>query len=87
MSTIPHRELRNHSTEILRRVEAGEEFAITNNGRPVARLVPYSSSPLEMLRSAGRVSQALNIDVDALPLASRASSREILEDLRGTREG
>lgn len=87
MSTIPHRELRNHSTEILRRVEAGETFAITNHGRPVARLVPYkdSASALDVLRDAGRVTIARPVDLDSLPTAGGVSSREILDDLRGER--
>jgi prevent-host-death family protein len=41
MRTIPQRELRNHSGEILREAEAGEQFAITVEGRPVAMLGPY----------------------------------------------
>lgn len=40
MRTIPHRELRNHSGEILRQAEAGQEFTITVDGRPVAVLGP-----------------------------------------------
>jgi prevent-host-death family protein len=41
MRTIPQRELRNRSGEILRQAETGEEFTITVEGRPVALLVPY----------------------------------------------
>jgi prevent-host-death family protein len=85
MSTIPHRELRNHSAEILRRVEAGETFAITNHGRPVARLVPYAGTALDVLRDAGRVTATRTVDLDSLPAARGVSSREILEDLRGER--
>jgi prevent-host-death family protein len=40
MPTIPQKELRNNSGEILRRAEAGERFTITVSGRPVADLVP-----------------------------------------------
>jgi prevent-host-death family protein len=40
MPTIPQKELRNNSGEILRRAEAGERFTITVSGRPVAELVP-----------------------------------------------
>jgi prevent-host-death family protein len=48
--TIPHRELRNGSSEILRRVQAGETpFQITNHGEMVAVL----SQP--RTRSAPRV--------------------------------
>lgn len=38
--SIPHRELRNSSAEILRRVRAGESFEVTNNGEVVAVLSP-----------------------------------------------
>lgn len=38
MVTISQRELRNDLASILRRVEAGEEFEIAVDGRPVARL-------------------------------------------------
>jgi prevent-host-death family protein len=39
-TTIPHRELRTRSGEVLRRAEAGEELTITVDGRPVAQLGP-----------------------------------------------
>jgi prevent-host-death family protein len=41
MRTIPQRELRNQSGEILRETEKGESFLITVEGRPVAMLTPY----------------------------------------------
>jgi prevent-host-death family protein len=34
------RELRNHTSEVLRRVEAGEPATVTVDRRPVAKLVP-----------------------------------------------
>ncbi len=33
-TTIAQRDLRNDSADILRRVEAGEEFIVTRNGTP-----------------------------------------------------
>ena len=39
-NVIPARDLRNHVSEVLRRVEAGEELIITVSGRPVASLLP-----------------------------------------------
>lgn len=56
MSVISQRQLRNDSASILRRVEAGESFVITNRGVEVARLVPYStrhSAEREALIKAG----------------------------------
>ncbi|MEO7196070.1 MAG: type II toxin-antitoxin system prevent-host-death family antitoxin [Pseudonocardiaceae bacterium] len=38
--TIPHRELRNNSSAVLRDVQAGETVYVTNNGEVVAVLVP-----------------------------------------------
>jgi prevent-host-death family protein len=40
MATVPQRELRNNSGELLRRAEAGEELTVTVAGRPVAQLGP-----------------------------------------------
>jgi prevent-host-death family protein len=39
--SIPQRQLRNDNAEIMRRVEAGESFVITRNGKPIADLVPH----------------------------------------------
>ncbi|MBI2898259.1 MAG: type II toxin-antitoxin system prevent-host-death family antitoxin [Deltaproteobacteria bacterium] len=40
MKTIPQRDLRNKSGEILRKAERGQEFIISVGGRPVALLGP-----------------------------------------------
>jgi prevent-host-death family protein len=37
------RELRNHTAEVLRRVEAGERLRVTVDRRPVAQLTPLAS--------------------------------------------
>ncbi|MGI9009436.1 MAG: type II toxin-antitoxin system Phd/YefM family antitoxin [Streptosporangiaceae bacterium] len=40
MGTIPARDLRNHTAEILRRVEAGEEIEVLRDNRPIAKIIP-----------------------------------------------
>ena len=50
--TISQRELRNDNAEIMRRVEAGESFVVTRNGKPIADLVPHAV-PLKR-RKTGR---------------------------------
>jgi prevent-host-death family protein len=40
METAAVRDLRNHTREILERVEGGQPVTITVSGRPVAQLVP-----------------------------------------------
>ena len=42
MTTVGLRELRQQASELVRRVEEGEEVTITVAGRPSARLVPVS---------------------------------------------
>lgn len=39
-TTITQRELRNDSGEIMRRLDAGETFVVTRNGKPVGQLSP-----------------------------------------------
>ncbi|MGH3835806.1 MAG: type II toxin-antitoxin system Phd/YefM family antitoxin [Pseudonocardiaceae bacterium] len=48
--TIPHRELRNNSSAVLRDVQAGETVYVTNNGEVVAVLVPPPRAAGESLR-------------------------------------
>jgi prevent-host-death family protein len=62
MEAIGVRELRQHASRYLARVEAGEELGVTNNGRLVARLVP--------VREAERSREAL-IESGILIPASR----------------
>jgi prevent-host-death family protein len=40
------RELRNHTAEVLRRVEAGERLRVTVDRRPVAELIPLPTRDL-----------------------------------------
>lgn len=48
--TIPHRELRNNSSAVLREVRAGECIEISNHGEIVAVLVPPGRRPDDSLR-------------------------------------
>jgi prevent-host-death family protein len=40
MTAVPVRELRNHTADVVRRVQGGEDVTITANGVAVASLVP-----------------------------------------------
>ena len=44
MAAVPVRELRNHTADVVRRVQSGEDITITANGLPVAELVPPRSA-------------------------------------------
>ena len=57
-SEIGIRALQQHASDAVRRAAAGETLTITDRGRPVARLVPLVSSPLERLLAEGLASPA-----------------------------
>jgi prevent-host-death family protein len=53
--SIGQRELRNDSGAIMRRVEAGESFVVTRNGRPIADLVPHAPEQEPAERTLGEL--------------------------------
>ena len=55
MQQIGVRELRQQASRYLKRVQAGEAFEVTDNGRPVARLVPVPPDPWQALIDSGQV--------------------------------
>lgn len=67
------RELRNHTADVLRRVESGERLRVTVDRRPVAELVPLVARATWVPRS--RVA-------DALVQSDPALARE-LDDVLG----
>ncbi len=76
-TTISQRELRNDNADIMRRVELGERFTVTRNGKPIAAVVPVEILPAETRRLTGREILA---EWDALgPVDSDAWMRDIRE--------
>ena len=89
MDSIGVRELRQHASRYLARVEAGEELGVTNNGRLVARLVPVQESERdrEALIEAGVLVPARKpsnlLDVTATPRRGRKRTlSETLVEMR-----
>lgn len=67
MKTIGIRELRQRASVVLREVESGVTFEVTDRGRPVAVLSPIvDKSPIDRLRAAGDVSTPVGT-LDDLP--------------------
>ncbi len=65
--TIGQRQLRNDNAEIMRRVEAGESFIVTRNGKPIADIVPHHQPTKRRLtfREAQEIMRTLpKIDID-----------------------
>jgi prevent-host-death family protein len=82
MPAIPARDLRNHTAEVLRRVEAGEEIEVLKDNRPVARLVPLSRRPRwlpasEVIRELSR----LGPDTTGLSAELREALTETTDDV------
>ncbi|MGZ4114032.1 MAG: type II toxin-antitoxin system Phd/YefM family antitoxin [Actinomycetota bacterium] len=71
MERVGVRELRQNASEILRRVEAGESFEVTDRGRPVALLVKIRRSGLAKLEAEGRLRRGTGnlLDLPRVPLA------------------
>ena len=67
MTSVGIRELRQRASELLRRVEAGETFEVTDRGRPVAMLSPCPAvEGLDRLRADGDITASRD-DFDSLP--------------------
>lgn len=83
---MTHREMRNQSGEILRRVADGETIEVTNNGRPAALIVPPGADALTDLLSRGQVRVARNPASSLRSISRRTSttsSEAIVADVRG----
>ena len=52
---ISQRELRNNSGEIMRRLDAGESFVVTRDGRPVGELIPLRRDRLVPMSEVKRI--------------------------------
>jgi prevent-host-death family protein len=72
MADVSSRDLRNHTADVLRRVEAGERVRISVNRRPVAELVPLdrprwaSGAAIERVLQEASADAALAGDLAAI---------------------
>jgi prevent-host-death family protein len=90
METVGVRELRQHLSRYLRRVEAGERLVVTERRRPVALLgpLPETDDILDYLTAIGEVTEASGDLLDLpppRPAPPGPSLSEILDDLRADR--
>jgi prevent-host-death family protein len=86
MRTIPHRELRNNSSQILADVKNGEIIEVTNHGEVVAVLIPPAGTSYERLVAAGKVRVASpGVKKFSSIRASRTDrdALDVLYDMRG----
>lgn len=74
--TIGQRQLRNDNAEIMRRVEAGESFVVTRNGKPVAELRPIDPQPAHRSMTIGELRE---LWADLPPMSVEQWNRERAE--------
>ncbi|MSQ27472.1 MAG: type II toxin-antitoxin system prevent-host-death family antitoxin [Dehalococcoidia bacterium] len=87
MQQIKIRELRQHASAWLRKVQAGERFEVTDRGRPVALLVPLpQGGVLDHLIASGEATPAegdlLDLGPPIAPMQGVPLPSEILEIMR-----
>lgn len=81
-TTITQRELRNNSADIMRRLQVGESFTLTSNGRVIGSLLP-ASEPTRLPITRARTQRGF----EGFPLrpSPGVPLSEILDDLREDR--
>jgi prevent-host-death family protein len=84
MNRIGVRELRQHASRWLARVQSGETFEITDRGRPVARLIPVPATDWDDLVAAGKITPATRslADIEPLPRDYAPSLSAVLAEDR-----
>jgi prevent-host-death family protein len=84
MERIGVRELRQHASKYLARVERGERIEVTDRGRPVAMLVPVTGDTWEALLASGRVTppSTLGSLTEDAPVDSGVSASARLAEMR-----
>ena len=82
MSAVPARDLRNHTADILRRVEAGEEIEVYKDNHPVAKIIPLSRRPRWLpAAEIGRALAQLGPDTTGLAEELRETLTDTTDDL------
>jgi prevent-host-death family protein len=66
MADVSSRDLRNHTSQVLRRVEAGERLRVSVNRRPVAELLPLGRPTWAPGPSIERVLREARADAELL---------------------
>ena len=65
MPTVTAREANQQFSELLAKVEAGEEFVVTKHGKPVATIKPYE--PAAAADKAARLARLAQMMEEGLP--------------------
>lgn len=84
MSEVGIRELRDHLSRYLERVQAGEEVVVTDRGRAIARVLPVNGErTIDRLIRAGVVAPATKVKERAPdPIKALGTVSDLVADQR-----
>lgn len=84
MSEVGIRELRDHLSRYLERVQAGEEVVVTDRGRAIARVLPVNGErTIDRLIRAGVVTPATKVKERAPdPIKALGTVSDLVADQR-----
>jgi prevent-host-death family protein len=81
-NTISLREANQRFARCIREVEAGAEYVITRNGRPVARLVPIGGRRILTAAQEAALARTLSRMTNGWPIGAGPLDREALHERR-----
>jgi prevent-host-death family protein len=83
VTRIAHRDLRNNSSDVLRRVASGETMEITNHGDVVAIISPAGAESVPRARIRKATIRGRFDEIEAAP--NQHTTEELMDYLRGDR--
>jgi len=86
MEQIGIRALKQNASAVVARAAAGEALVITDNGRPVAQIMPLPTDRLDALDQAGLLRTATATASEIGPPAPRDGRRTLGDALREMRD-
>ena len=82
INTVSLREANQRFARCIREVEAGAEYVITRNGRPVARLVPVGGRRTLTAAQEAALARTLSRMAKGWPIGAGPLDREALHERR-----
>jgi prevent-host-death family protein len=78
--TVTLRDANQQFARCIREVEAGEEFVITRNGTPVARLVPVAGQRVLTVKQRAALERIREAMREGLPIGAGKLDRDALHE-------
>ncbi len=86
MATVDIRALKQNASAVVARAAAGERVVITDNGRPVAQMLPLPDDHLTSLEDAGLLRRASRTITEVGPPEPRRGRRALGDVLAQMRD-